>query len=47
MSRRSYLPLPIVRAFIRRSGSAYPLLRFSALQCLTSLADDTDYYALG
>jgi hypothetical protein len=27
-------------------GAAYPLLRLSALQCLTSFADDTDYYAL-
>ena len=46
MSCQSYLPLPIVRAFIHRCGSAYPLLHLSALECLTSLADGMIYYAL-
>ena len=46
MSRQSYLPLPIVRAFGHRSRSAYLLLRLSALECLTSLADGLAYYAL-
>jgi len=27
-------------------GSAYPFLRLSALECLTSLADDMAHYAL-
>jgi hypothetical protein len=27
-------------------GSAYPLLRLSALECLTSLADGLAYYAV-
>jgi hypothetical protein len=46
MSCRSYLPLPIVRAFAIVPGSAYPLLRLSALECLTSLADGVAYYAV-
>jgi hypothetical protein len=47
MSCRSYLPLPIVRAFGPIvPGSAYPLLRLSALECLTSLADGVAYYAV-
>ena len=46
MSCQSYLPLPIVRAFSHRFGSAYPLLRLSALECLNSLADGMTYYAL-
>ena len=46
MSRQSYLPLSIVRAFGHRFGSAYLLLRLSALECLTSLADGLTYYAL-
>src|SRR5216683_692609 len=45
MSRQSYLPLSIVRAFGLRFGSAYLLLRLSALECLTSLADGLTYYA--
>jgi len=46
MSCQSYLPLSIVRAFGLRFGSAYLLLRLSALECLTSLADGLTYYAL-
>jgi hypothetical protein len=46
MSCQPYLPLPIVRAFGHRFGSAYPLLRLSAFECLTSLTDSLTYYAL-
>ena len=46
MSCQSYLPLSIVQAFGHRFGSAYLLLRLSALECLTSLADGLTYYAL-
>jgi len=46
MSRQAYSPLPIVQAFGHRFGSAYPLLRLSALECLTSLADGLAYYAV-
>ena len=46
MSRRSYFPLPIVRAFAHRFSSAYLLLRLSAVECLASLADGLAYYAV-
>jgi hypothetical protein len=46
MSRRSYLPLPIVRAFGHRFRLGHPLLRLSAVECLTSLADGLAYYAV-
>ena len=46
MSRQSYLPLPSFGPSAIVSGSAYLLLRLSALECLTSLADDLAYYAL-
>ena len=46
MSRQAYLPLPVVRAFGQRFRPAYLLLRLSALECLTSLADGLAYYAL-
>ena len=35
----TYLPLLLVRAFVPVPGSAYLLLRLSASECLTSLAD--------
>jgi hypothetical protein len=52
MRRAAYLPFlysPCGVPFgpsIPVPGSAYPLLRLSALECLTSLADDRIYYAL-
>ena len=42
----SYLPLLSFGPSATVPGSAYPLLRLSALECLTSLADDMTYYAL-
>src|SRR5438132_13786253 len=41
MSCQSYLPLPIFGPSALVSGSAYLLLRLSALECLTSLADSS------
>jgi hypothetical protein len=46
MSRQSYLPLPSFGPSATAPGSAYLLLRLSALECLTSLADGLAYYAL-
>ena len=42
----SYLPLLSFGPSATVSGSAYLLLRLSALECLTSLADVMTYYAL-
>jgi len=46
MSCQSYLPLPIVRAFIRRFRRGLSVAPPFGLECLTSLADSTAYYAL-
>jgi hypothetical protein len=46
MSCQSYLPLPIVRAFGHRFGSAYLFAPPFGLECLTSLAGGLTYYAL-
>jgi hypothetical protein len=46
MRYQAYLPLPIVRAFSHRFGSAYLLLRLSALECLTSFTGSVTYYAV-
>ena len=46
MSRQSYLPLSIVQAFGCRFQLAICSSAFSALECLTSLADGLTYYAL-
>src|SRR5215510_10676476 len=43
---QSYLPLPIVRAFVRRFRRGLPVAPPFGLECLTSLADSTAYYAL-
>jgi hypothetical protein len=46
MSRQSYSPLPIVRAFGHRFRLGLSVCSaFSALECLTSLADGLAYYA--
>lgn len=46
MKDQAYLPLPLVQAFSHRFGSAYLLLRLSALECLTSFTDGVTYYAV-
>jgi hypothetical protein len=46
MSCQSYLPLPIVRAFSRRSRFGLSVAPPFGLECLTSLADSTTYYAV-
>ena len=46
MSCQSYLPLPIVRAFVRRFRLGLSVAPPFGLECLTSLADSTAYYAL-
>jgi hypothetical protein len=46
MRFRAYLPLLIVRAFGRRSRLGLSVAPPFGLECLTSLADDTIYYAL-
>jgi hypothetical protein len=46
MNYQAYLPLPIVQAFSHRFGSAYLLLRLSALKCLTSFTGGMTYYAV-
>jgi hypothetical protein len=46
MRYQAYLPLPIVQAFSHRCGSAYPLLRLSASECLTSFTGGMTYYAV-
>src|SRR5262249_35463180 len=43
---QSYLPLPIVRAFVRRFRRGLSVAPPFGLECLTSLADSTAYYAL-
>ena len=43
---QSYLPLPIVRAFVRRFRLGLSVAPPFGLECLTSLADSTAYYAL-
>jgi hypothetical protein len=43
---QSYLPLPIVRAFVRRFRLGLSVAPPFGLECLTSLADSTTYYAL-
>jgi len=46
MSCQSYLPFPIVQAFSRRSRFGLSVAPPFGLECLTSLADSTAYYAL-
>lgn len=46
MNYQAYLPLPLVQAFSHRFGSAYLLLRLSALECLTSFTGGMTYYAV-
>jgi hypothetical protein len=46
MSCQSYLPLPIARAFIRRFRRSLSVAPPFGLECLTSLADSTAYYAV-
>src|SRR5215475_7699498 len=43
---QSYLPLPIVRAFVRRFRLGLSVAPPFGLECLTSLADSTAYYSL-
>src|SRR6516162_3517367 len=43
---QSYSPLPIVRAFVRRFRLGLSVAPPFGLECLTSLADSTAYYAL-
>jgi hypothetical protein len=43
---QSYSPLPIVRAFVRRFRLDLSVAPPFGLECLTSLADSTAYYAL-
>ena len=43
---QSYLPLPIVRAFDHRFRRGLSVAPPFGLECLTSLADSTAYYAL-
>jgi hypothetical protein len=42
----AYLPLPIVRAFDHRFRLGLSVAPPFGLECLTSLADSTAYYAL-
>lgn len=46
MRIRAYLPLLIVRAFSRRSRLGLSVAPPFGLECLSSFADDTTYYAL-
>jgi hypothetical protein len=46
MRRQSYLPLPIVRAFIHRSRFGLSVAPPFGLECLTNLTDSMAYYAL-
>jgi len=47
MSCQSYLPLPIVQAFVNRFWRRLPVAPPSGSECFTSLADSMAYYALG
>ena len=46
MRCRSYLPLPVVRAFVHRFRLGLSVAPPFGLECLTSLADSMAYYAL-
>jgi hypothetical protein len=46
MRFRTYLPPPVVRAFDHRFRLGLSVAPPFGLECLTSLADSMDYYAL-